>query len=100
MTKYDIQAVGKRIAAARTRVPFQNRQKYEIEAADFFDAVQESLSAGREDRAAEILSIWEEREFWLVNSPHCHVAPPFLVQRLNESIEHLNERRFAAWRKY
>lgn len=96
----DIQSIGKRIALMRPRVPFQNRQKYEIEAADHFDAIQEALSAGREDRAVEILAEWEEREFWLINSPRCHVAPPCLVRRLDETTEHLKERREAAWRKY
>jgi len=98
--KTDIQAIGKRIALSRTRVPFQNRQKYEIEAADHFDAIQEALQAGRDDRAAEILAAWEDREYWLTTSPRCHVAPPCLVRRLNETTEHLNERRLAAWRKF
>ena len=95
-----LQAIGKRIAITRNRVPFQNRRKYEIEAADHFEAIQEAFQAGREDRAVEILAGWEEREYWLINSPTCHIAPPGLVRRLNETNEQLNERRLAAWRKY
>ena len=96
----DLQAIGKRLAAARNRVPFQNRRKYELEAEDFFDAIQEALHAGRADRAAVILAKWEDREYWLIHSPTCHIAPPCLVRRLNETTEQLNERRFKAWRKY
>lgn len=95
-----LQAIGKRIAITRNRVPFQNRRKYEIEAADHFEAIQEALQAGREDRAVEILAEWEDREYWLIHSPTCHIAPPCLVRRLNETTEQLNERRFKAWRKY
>ena len=99
-TKIDILEIGKRISLTRSRVSFQNRQKYEIEAADYFDAIQEALSAGNETRAATILAEWDEREFWLTNSARCHVAPPCLVRRMNETEEHFNERRLAAWRKF
>jgi hypothetical protein len=99
-TKNDIEEIGRRIALSRNRVPYQNRQKYEIEAADHFAAIQEALQAGDEARAAAILADWEVREFWLINSARCHVAPPCLIRRPDETEEHFNERRLAAWRKY
>jgi len=95
----DIQAIGKVIAMARTHVPFQNRRKYEIEAADHFDAIQESIQDGDIDRAVKILERWKDREYWLVHSSRCFVAPPCLIRRKYETAESFEERRLKAWRK-
>lgn len=95
----DIQMVEKVIAAARNHVPFQNRRKYEIEAAEFFDAIRDAILDGDAERAAELLERWKDREWWLVHSSRCHIAPPCLVRRKGETMEHFNERRLTAWRK-
>lgn len=81
----NLEKFARKIAAFRMQIPFENRVKFDIEAADIYSA----LSAADAD-ADEIFGNWEKRIPWLTDRKCCK-APPRLQRKKNENpAEYLN----------
>lgn len=84
MNMDDLALIGREISAARTRIPIQNRRKFDIEAEDHFNAIRDAVRAGDDDRAAALWRRWLGRVPYLSGIARCCDAPPCLVRLEDE----------------
>ena len=92
----DLRQIGASMSAARMRVPMSNREKFDIESKDFFAAISAAANADDSTRAGKLIAQWNDRVWWLTNSQRCHVAPPCLFRKSNETAAEYLDRCYAA----
>ena len=96
MKDFDLRQIGATMSAVRFRVPAANRKKFDIESKDWFEAIHAAADANDAARVGWLLSQWNSRVEWLTREPQCHVAPPCLVRRDDETAEQYISRCYAA----
>ena len=96
MKDIDLRRIGADMSAARMRVPPANREKFDIESKDRFEAIHAAADANDAARVGRLLSQWNSRVEWLTREPKCHVAPPCLVRKDGETTEEYISRCYAA----
>lgn len=92
----NLRQIGASMSAARMRVPMSNRAKFDIESKDWFEAISAAVNADDSTRAGKLIAQWNDRIWWLTNEPRCHVAPPCLVRKEDETITQYLDRCYEA----
>lgn len=96
MKDFNLRQIGATMSAIRFRVPAANREKFDIESRDRFEAIRAAADANDAPRVGMLIAQWNSRVEWLANEPQCHVAPPCLVRRDGETAEQYISRCYAA----
>ena len=94
--KKQLEQIGREMSARRHLIPQQNRRKYDIEAKDYFNALNAAAEKGDVKRFNQLKDRWADRELMLTIIPHCYLAPPALVRRDNETPEDYLNRCYQA----
>ena len=96
MTDEEIRELGRVINAGRMDVPMANREKFDTEAREFFEAVKAAKERNDENCVKRLLERWKGRTLFLIRETRCFLSPPFLARKYGESAEEFRERCYRA----
>lgn len=96
MTNEEIRELGSAISARRMEVPAVNREKFDVEAGEFFAAIKAATELGDKNSVERLKERWKERTLFLIRETRCYLSPPFLARKKGESTEEFRERCYRA----
>ena len=97
--KTQLKHIGEEMSVHRAVIPPKNRPKYDVEAQDYFNALNAAAESGDLKRFNQLRDRWATRVVILTIIPHCFLAPPALVHRDGESKEQYIDRCYNTYWK-
>ena len=94
--KTQLKNIGAEMSAHRAVIPPKNRPKYDVEAQDYFNALNAAAESGDAEKFNKLMEKWYYRVWIITAIPHCYLAPPALIRRDGESLEDYTNRCYQA----
>lgn len=96
ITNEEIRELGSAISARRMEVPAVNREKFDVEAKEFFAAIRAATELGDKNSVERLQERWKGRTLFLIRETRCYLSPPFLARKKGESAEEFRNRCYKA----